>query len=345
MQEIKNTLAENFGGPATGLGSHQFKLDDCPDLTGKVAVLTGGSEGIGFGVLYTFLKHNINRVYALSVSEEVMNGAKEVVAKELGQDKADRIVFMQCDLSDWARVREIAETIKHDTDRLDVLVNNAGRGIMTAELTSYGVDRHMAVNHIAHVILTSHLLPLMKKTAEKGNTVRISNQTSNMHQTVPSNLKFASLDEINTDLGPNQVYGRSKLAVLLYTRYFDRNVTRNGHPNVLMNATHPGFVSSKQSRTDIFEAFPLGGVAMSHGLEPFKKDQFEGAVPTVYAATVADKGGQYICAPAIPEAGSELSQSEELADRLMELTRNVVREKIGNESVGKGCPLDDIVVH
>ncbi|AEO62140.1 hypothetical protein MYCTH_103818 [Thermothelomyces thermophilus ATCC 42464] len=306
MQEIKNTLAENFGGPVTALGSHQFKLVDCPDLTGKVAVVTGGvkvSALVWFN--YTFLKHSINKVYTLSVAEEVINGAKEVVARELGQDKADRIVFLQCDLSDWLRVKEIAETIKHDTDRLDNLVNNAGRGIMTAELTS-----------------------CKKKNAERGNIVRISSQASNMHHKVPSDIKFASLEEINTDLGRNQLYSRSKLAVILYKRYyFDRRVTRNGHLNLLMNATHPGFVSSKQSRADIFEAFPIGGFGMSYGPEPFKKDEFEGAVPTVYAATVADKGGQHICAPATPEAGSELSQSEELAERLMELTRNVVRER------------------
>lgn len=84
---------------------------------------------------------------------------------------------------------------------------------------------------------------------------------------------------------------------------------------------------------------------MSHGLEPFKKDQFEGAVPTVYAVTMADKSGQYICAPAIPEAGSDLSQSEELADSLMELTRNVVNEKLRSESVKKGIPFADIVVY
>ena len=78
--------------------------------------------------------------------------------------------------------------------------------------------------------------------------------------------------------------------------------------------------------------FPLGGYAMSHGLEPFKKDQFEGAVPTVYAITMTDRSGQYICAPAIPEAGTELSQSEELADNLMELTKNVVKEKLGSQS-------------
>ncbi|KAK4035313.1 hypothetical protein C8A01DRAFT_38215 [Parachaetomium inaequale] len=345
MQEVKNTLAENFGGRVTTLGSHQFKLDDCPDLSGKVAVVTGGSEGIGFGVTYTLLKHNIAKVYVLSVSKEVVEGAKDAVAKELGQDKADRTIWLQCDLSDWPRVKEVAETIKRDNDRLDILVNNAGRGIMTAELTPYGVDRHMAVNHMGHVILTSHLLPLMKRTAEQGNVVRISNQASNVHNMAPSDTKFASLDEINADAGPNGQYGRSKLAAILYARYFDRKVTRNGHPKVLMNATHPGFVSSKQSRTDIFEAFPLGGYAMSHGLEPFKKDQFEGAVPTIYAVTMADKSGQYICAPAIREAGSELSQSEELADNLMELTRNVVREKMRSESAAQGCPFDDLVLY
>jgi hypothetical protein len=77
-------------------------------------------------------------------------------------------------------------------------------------------------------------------------------------------------------------------------------------------------------------------------MEPFKKDQFEGAVPTVFAVTKADKSGQYICAPATPEAGSDLSQSDELADRLMQLTRDVVRDKMGSQSVAKGCPLDDL---
>jgi NAD(P)-dependent dehydrogenase (short-subunit alcohol dehydrogenase family) len=219
-----------------------------------VAVVTGGSEGIGFGVTYTLLKHNIAKVYVLSVSKEVVEGAKDAVAKELGQDKADRTIWLQCDLSDWPRVKEVAETIKRDNDRLDILVNNAGRGIMTAQLTPYGVDRHMAVNHMGHVILTSQLLPLLKRTAEQGNVVRISNQASNVHNMAPSDTKFASLDEINADAGPNGQYGRSKLAAILYARYFDRKVTKNGHPNVLMNATHPGFVSSKQSRTDIFEA-------------------------------------------------------------------------------------------
>ncbi|KAK1751072.1 hypothetical protein QBC47DRAFT_392164 [Echria macrotheca] len=333
MQTIKNTLAENFGGPFPKLGSNQFGLDECPDLTGKVAVITGGSQGIGFGVAHTLLKNNIAKVYILSRSEETIEGAKASIAKELGQDKTDRIVWMQCDLSDWKKTKQVAEAISGDTDRLDILVNNSGRGIMTPQLTDYGVDLHMAINHMGHVVLTNYLLPLMKKTAENGNVVRISNQSSNLHRTAPSDTKFASLDEINRDSGPNGQYGRSKLASLLYTRYFDRNVTQKGNPNLLMNATHPGFVSTKQSVKDIHEPFPVSGFATSHLVEPLKKDQFQGAVPTVYAVTVTKSSGQFICAPATPEEASEMASSDELMDNLMELTRNVVRDKTGGEAV------------
>jgi hypothetical protein len=80
-------------------------------------------------------------------------------------------------------------------------------------------------------------------------------------------------------------------------------------------------------------------------MEPFKKDQFEGAVSTVYAATAIDDSGKYICPPAVPEAGSALAQDDELADRLMELTRKVVTEKTKSDSTQQGCPMDDLVLH
>lgn len=311
----------------------QFSLDDVPDLTGKVAVVTGGSEGIGYGVTYTLLKHNIAKVYILSISEEVVQGAEKAIARELGHAAADKTKWILCDLTDWNRTKDVAEEIKKDTNRLDILVNNAGRGIMTYQLTDYGVDRHMALNHMGPVVLTSHLLPPMKETAEKGNVVRIVNQASNVHQQAPNDTRFESLEELNQNLGPNPLYGRSKLASILYSRYFARNVTNAGHPNILMNATHPGFVSSKMSKQDIFEPFPLGGYAMAVGIEPFKKTQFEGAVPAMFAATVTDKSGQYICPPAIPEPGSKMSQDEALGDRLMELTRKVIMEKTDTDDL------------
>lgn len=308
-------------------------------------MVTGGSEGIGYGITRTLLSHNIAKLYILSLSKDVVDGARAAIAKELGEEAASRTHWIQCDMGDWRRVKDVAEQIKNENDRLDILVNNAARGIMTYQLTEYGVDRHMAVNHMGHVILTSHLLPLMKKTAEAGNVVRISNQASNAHRAAPTDTKFESLEELNRDLGPNGQYGRSKLANMLYARYFARKVTRNGHPDVLMNSTHPGFVSSKMSKEDILEPYPLAGYAMSIGMEPFKKDQFEGAVPTVYAVTVTNESGLYFCPPAVPEKGTAISEDDELADRLMELTRKIIMEKTKRESADKGCPFDDLVLH
>ncbi|CAJ0543476.1 Ff.00g037700.m01.CDS01 [Fusarium sp. VM40] len=327
IDSVKNTIAENFGGPASQLATHQFSLSEVPDLSGKVAVVTGGSEGIGYGVTHTLLDHGISKIFVLSLSDEVVKGAKKSVAEELGQEKADRTEWIQCDLSNWAEVKKVAEQIKKSTDRLDILVNNAGRGIMTYQLSSYGVDLHLAINHFGHVLLTSYLLELLKKTAEQHGTVRIVNQASNAHQGAPSDVKFESLDELNQDLGPNPQYGRSKLANILYTRYFDRHVTKGGYPKVLMNCSHPGFVSTRQSTELIHEAYPLAGYAMSVGMEPFKKDQFQGATSSIYGATVTDKSGQYICPPAVPEPGNEKSQDEQLGEQLMELTRKIVSEK------------------
>jgi hypothetical protein len=65
--------------------------------------------------------------------------------------------------------------------------------------------------------------------------------------------KFESLEEINKDAGPNRQYGRSKLAIILYAWWFAWRVMAAGDPNVLINATHPRFASTKMSKEDIFK--------------------------------------------------------------------------------------------
>ena len=257
VKNIQTTLSENFTGAAhkAAPSGTRFSLDDVPDLSGKVAVITGGSEGIGYGCSHTLLSKNISKLFILSLSKEVVDGAMDAVAQELGKEKADRTKWIQCDMGDWRRVAQVSEEIKRGTDRLDILINNAARGIMTYQLTDYGVDRHMAVNHFGHVVLTSHLLPLLKKTASMNNTVRIVNMGSNAHQSVPKDLKFESIDDLNQDLGPMPQYGRSKLAAILYSRYLDRHLTKE-HPHILCNATHPGVVETKMSAEDIHEPYP-----------------------------------------------------------------------------------------
>ena len=283
IKAAQTTLSQNFTGPAHDLAPDgtKFSLDDVPDQSGKVAVITGGSEGIGFACSHTLLTKNIAKVIMLSVSKDKAEAARDAVREEMSEDMYERIQWIPCDMGDWKRVAEAADEITEATDRLDILINNAARGIMTYQLTEYGVDRHMAVNHCGHVILTSRLLPLLKKTAEKeGGKVRISNQASNAHQSAPKDTKFGSLEDLNQDLGAMGQYGRSKLAKILYSRWLARQLGGKSS-SVLVNATHPGVVETKMSAEDIHEPYPTAGYGMSVLMKPFKKDIFEGAVSTM----------------------------------------------------------------
>jgi NAD(P)-dependent dehydrogenase (short-subunit alcohol dehydrogenase family) len=234
----------------------------------------------------------------------------------------------------------VAFDISKKTDRLDILINNAARGIMTYQLNKTGIDLHMATNHMGHVVLTSHLLPLLKSTAEKGNTVRLVQLGSNLHENAPKETKFESVDELNTDFGPQPLYGRTKLASILYAKYLDRHL-HSKYPNILSNAIHPGIVETRQSAVHIHEAYPLLGYGMSVGAAPFKKNQFEGCVSAMFAATKTEKSGQYICPPAIIEPGSDKANDVALGEQLMDLTWKIVKEKTKSTSADKGCPFKE----
>lgn len=190
---------------------------------------------------------------------------------------------------------------------------------------------------MGHVVLTSHLMPTLKKTAEKGNTVRVVCFASNLHESCPSETEFASVEELNRDYGPNAQYARSKLADLLYAKWLNAHLQPT-HPKILVNAVHPGIVDTAQTNDWIHEAYPLLGYGMSVGMKPFRKTQFQGCVSAMYAATCAEQGGQYICPPKVIEKGSDKANDMQLAERLMKLTKEVIQSKTKKDSSDKGCP-------
>ncbi|GAM83713.1 hypothetical protein ANO11243_017020 [Dothideomycetidae sp. 11243] len=340
MQAVKDTIAQNFGGKAQDVGRATFSLEEVPDLSGKVAVVTGGSEGIGYGCTHTLLSKNISKLFVTSLRTEKGEDALDALEKELGAGARKRVVYLQNDNSDWASTAKVANEIASQTDRIDILINNAARGIMTRQLDSHGVDLHMSTNHIGADVFTSHLLPVLKKTADAGHTVRIVNLSSNLHESAPPDTKFESVEELNKDYGPQQQYNRAKLANFLHIKYLDKHL-HSKHPNILVNATHPGIVQTAQTQEHIHEAFPLLGYGMSVAAQPFIKTQFEGCVSTMYAATTTTESGQYVTPPCLVEKGSDKANDEQLAENLMKLTRELVEQKTRPESSAKGCPFKD----
>lgn len=151
MQTVKNTIAENMGGISHSLApeQHQFDIDkDVPSQKGKVALITGGSEGIGYAAGFVMLRAGLEKLFVLSLSKEIADGARKDISEKLGQEYVDRVVWFGCDMSDWAKVAETAKKVSEQTDRLDVLILNAARGIMTYQVDERGIDRHMSANHI-----------------------------------------------------------------------------------------------------------------------------------------------------------------------------------------------------
>jgi hypothetical protein len=152
MDYVKSAVAQNFGGPSHSLApaDQQFSLEEVPDLSGKVAVVTGGSEGIGYGYAHTILAHNISKLFILSKSEEIVDGALDATKEETGASAAEKVTWIKCSLTDWPTVTTAASQISNSSDRLDILTNTAARGIITFQLSPYGVDEHMALNHMGH---------------------------------------------------------------------------------------------------------------------------------------------------------------------------------------------------
>lgn len=107
-----------------------FDLADTPDLSGKVCVITGGQAGIGREVVAQLLLHGISKVYIIARTESRYEEAKKEWLQKHGLRTADveeRTEFVKCDLGDLWNVKKAADELLGKLERLDILINNAGR--------------------------------------------------------------------------------------------------------------------------------------------------------------------------------------------------------------------------
>ncbi len=194
-------------------------------LNGKTALITGSTDGVGRVVAerlgadgWRVLVHGRDRGRGERVVAEIKaaGGAAE---------------FLQADLSSMAEVRRLAEAVKRTTDRLELLINNAGigRGEPEAkrELSPEGFELRFAVNYLSGFLLTHLLLPLVKKSAP----ARIVNVSSLGQEAID----FNDVMMINGYSGM-RAYRQSKLAQILFTIDLAPELAGGG---VTVNALHP----------------------------------------------------------------------------------------------------------
>lgn len=212
------------------------------------------------------------------------------------------------------------------------------------DVSADGIDRHFAVNYLGHYLLTNRLMPLIRRTAKDHTkpAPRIVSLSSELHRAASSSIKFASPTEITEeaqDYSANALYARSKLAMLLFTKYgLVERVIRPTGARIFALATHPGAVATGQ-QDQFKEAYGQAfGSIMKAVTVPFMRTPEQGSLSTLWAATSEDvekEGlqGYYFTDPGTP--GKETAQAcdEQLGKNLWDVSELLVKQKLGDDGL------------
>ena len=155
---------------------------EIPNLAGKVVLVTGGNVGLGKETITQLAKHYPKEIFLAartpSKAQDAIDDIKRVVPE-------GRVSYLQLDLSSFASIKRAADEFKSRSDRLDLLINNAGIMAVPWSMTEDGYEIQFGTNHMGHALLTKLLMPTMLKTAEEpGSDVRVINLSSEGHNMV-----------------------------------------------------------------------------------------------------------------------------------------------------------------
>jgi NAD(P)-dependent dehydrogenase (short-subunit alcohol dehydrogenase family) len=199
-----------------------MKPEQLFSLEGKVALVTGGSRGIGLMIARGYVEAGA-KVYVASRKRE----ACDAVAAELS--KLGTCVSMPADLATPDGTRALAEAVASEESALHVLVNNAGAnwGAPLEEFPDEAWDKVLSLNVKNVFHLTRALLPQLRAAAAPGDPGRVIN--------------IGSIDGLNPPLLDTYAYSSSKAAVHMLTRHLARKLA----PEITVNAVAPGPFESK----------------------------------------------------------------------------------------------------
>jgi retinol dehydrogenase 12 len=254
-------------------------------MKGKVVVITGATSGIGEVAARELADMGARLVL---VARDARRG-EGVLARLRGIDAGAPHSIHYGDLSRLSEMKRLGVEIASAEPRIDVLINNAGALFGSRQLTEDRWERTFATNHMAYFVLTHGLRDRLI-----GSRARIVNTASSAHK--GRSVDFDDLQSAKR-YSPLEVYGRSKLCNILFTRELAR---RWGKDGVTVNCLHPGFVASRFAESSGGLISRLIGVGKIFAISPEK-----GAQTLVYLASspdVAKVSGAYFyqCRPVTP---------------------------------------------
>jgi NAD(P)-dependent dehydrogenase (short-subunit alcohol dehydrogenase family) len=189
----------------------------------RTIVITGASDGIGAAAARR-LRRGGQNVVVVGRSET----KTAAVAAELDAD------YFVADFADLSQVRALADKIRSEYPRIDVLANNAGGMFTPIRNTADGHEATFQVNYLAPFLLTNHLMDVLLESR-----ATVVNTTSSSHKLLPR-VRITDLEN-TANRRPGIAYAMTKLAIVLFTMELHRRY----HARGISAATfHPGYVNS-----------------------------------------------------------------------------------------------------
>lgn len=294
-----------------------WTVEDMPDQSGRIAIVTGASGGLGLEMTRALALRGAHVVMAVRDPHRGALAEQEVRDDHPGSS----VEVRELDLASLESISRFAAAVTRELERLDLLVNNAGvMGIPPRE-TVDGFEMQFGVNHLGHHALTGLLLPLL--VATRGSRV-VSVTSTGRHLGRP-------VDPANPHLRgayePWRAYGQSKLANVHFALGLQERLERAGAPTQSLVA-HPGLSHTELQKTSVRET---GGgtsqrffafLARHTGMSPAR-----GALAILRAATDPGASGGELYTPRFANFGSPvrrplLARSRDTAaiERLFEVS-------------------------
>jgi NAD(P)-dependent dehydrogenase (short-subunit alcohol dehydrogenase family) len=261
------------------------------DCTGMRALVTGSTSGIGRAAALA-----LGRLGADVIVHGRDEAAGAAVVDDLAAAGADA-TFVAADFADVASVRDLAATVRAETDGLDLLCHNAGGLFREGRLTDLGVERTFHVNHLAPFLLTADLLDHLRAGA------RVVTTASAAHK--GASLDLDRVRRVDSHSG-TWAYGHSKLANVLFGAELARRLDADGR-DITSNSFHPGAIPG--SGFSRFLPGPLPRLVGALDAVPGVTSVDEGAAELLFVAVsprTADVSGRYFSGqqPTLPSAAA-----------------------------------------
>jgi len=224
--------------------------DTISNLTGKIAIITGGNKGLGYQTALELVKKGAKVVLACRNVEQGLAAKTKIMALVPGA----LIEVISLDLASPLSIAKFSDTFKQSHQSLDILLLNAGVvNLDEHQLSEHGQEMHMATNHLGHFALTGKLFDILLNT----NNARVVTVSSLAYKA--GEINFEDFSWNNRKYDRFKAYGDSKLANLLFMKHLQKQFDKAGS-NALSLSAHPGLTATERQQT-----IGIGGV-LAHWL-------------------------------------------------------------------------------